>query len=195
MFTLDHDPVDGSHLIVAGGELDLAATSEMSAIFAMAAAGPQDAVVLDLVAVDFIDSSALGTILRAAQSLEASGKRLHVVTPEGPVRRLLEITGTASRFSLHATRDDAFAAPRSARGSARRGPPGGRRRAPAPPRTAGSAGWGWRSPSGRRRGRSAGRRRSPRSRPRCSRRGAAAPPGRRPARACRAPPPRRRPSP
>ena len=26
MFTLDHDPVDGSHLIVAGGELDLAAT-------------------------------------------------------------------------------------------------------------------------------------------------------------------------
>ncbi len=110
MFTLDHDPVDGSHLIVAGGELDLAATSEMSAIFAMAAAGPQEAVVLDLIGVDFIDSSALGTILRAAQSLEASGKRLHVVAPDGPVKRLLEITGTASRFSLHATRDDAFAA-------------------------------------------------------------------------------------
>ena len=93
MFTLDHDPVDGSHLIVAGGELDLAATSEMSAIFAMSAAGPQDAVVLDLVGVEFIDSSALGTILRAAQQLEASGKRMHVVAPEGPVRRLLEITG------------------------------------------------------------------------------------------------------
>ena len=41
---------------------------------------------------------------------QASGKRLHVVAPEGPVRRLLEITGTASRFSLHGTRDDAFAA-------------------------------------------------------------------------------------
>ena len=46
MFTLDHDPVDGGHLIVAGGEVDLAATSEMSAIFAMAAAGPQDMVIL-----------------------------------------------------------------------------------------------------------------------------------------------------
>jgi len=108
-FTLEHDPVDGSHLIVAGGELDIAATSELSAIFAMSAAGPQDAVVLDLIGVDFIDSSALGTILRAAQSLEASGKRLHVVAPEGPVRRLLEITGTASRFSLHVTRDDFWA--------------------------------------------------------------------------------------
>src|SRR6476661_2812169 len=110
MFTLDHDPVDGSHLIVAGGELDLAATSEMSAIFALSAAGPQDAVVLDLTGVDFIDSSALGTILRAAQSLEASGKRLHVVTPSASLQRLLEITGTASRVPGRATRDDAFAA-------------------------------------------------------------------------------------
>jgi anti-anti-sigma factor len=110
MFTLDHDPVDGSHLIVAGGELDLAATSEMSAIFAMSAAGPQDAVVLDLVAVDFIDSSALGTILRAAQSLEASGTRLHVVAPDGPVRRLLEMTNLTQRFRLYATRDAALSA-------------------------------------------------------------------------------------
>ena len=109
MFTLDHAPVDGSHLIVASGELDLASTSEMSAIFAMAAAGPQDAVVLDLMAVDFIDSSALGTILRAAQQLEGAGKRLHVVAPEGPVRRLLEITGTAQRFTLHDSRENALA--------------------------------------------------------------------------------------
>jgi anti-sigma B factor antagonist len=109
MFTLDHDPVDGSQLIVAAGELDVASTSEMSAIFAMSTAGPQVSVVLDLMGVDFIDSSALGTILRAAQQLEAVGKRLHVVAPEGPVKRLLEITGTAQRFTLHGTREDAFA--------------------------------------------------------------------------------------
>ena len=109
-FTLDHDPVDGSHLLVAGGELDMAATSEMSAIFAIAAAGPQGAVVLDLTKVDFIDSSALGTILRAAEQLAEAGKRLHVVVPDGPVRRLLEITGTAQRFSMHATRERALAA-------------------------------------------------------------------------------------
>jgi anti-sigma B factor antagonist len=110
MFTLEHDPVEGSHLIVAGGELDIGATSEMSTVFAMSAAGPQDAVVLDLTAVDFIDSSALGTILRSAQQLEGAGKRLHVVAPEGPVRRLLEITGTAQRFTLHSTRERALAA-------------------------------------------------------------------------------------
>jgi anti-anti-sigma factor len=109
-FTLEHDPVEGSHLIVAGGELDIIATSEMSTVFAMSAAGPQEAVVLDLTNVGFIDSSALGTILRAAEQLEQAGKRLHVVVPDGPVRRLLEITGTAQRFSLHSTRATALAA-------------------------------------------------------------------------------------
>ena len=110
MFTLEHDPVDDSHLIAASGELDLASTAELSAIFAICAAGPQLAVVLDLVRVEFIDSTALATILRAAQQLEAVGKRLHVVAPEGPVRRLLEITGTAQRFTLHGSREAAFAA-------------------------------------------------------------------------------------
>jgi anti-sigma B factor antagonist len=109
MFSLDHDPVGASHLIVAGGELDLAATNELSAILAMAAAGPQGAVVLDLALVDFIDSSALSIILRSAMQLETAGKRLFVVAPDGPVRRLLEITGTASRFSLSLVRDEALA--------------------------------------------------------------------------------------
>jgi anti-sigma B factor antagonist len=108
-FTLEHDPVDGSHLVVAGGELDISSTAELSAIFAMATAGPQDSVVLDLTHVGFIDSSALGTILRAAQQLEDAGKRMHVVAAEGPVRRLLEITGTAQRFTLHETREQALA--------------------------------------------------------------------------------------
>src|SRR2546423_11026040 len=102
-FTLEHDPVDGSHLIVAGGELDIVATSEMSTVFAMSAAGPQESVVLDLMGVDFIDSSALGTILRAAEQLEQAGKRMHVVVPDGPVRRLLEITRTAPRLTPHRT--------------------------------------------------------------------------------------------
>ena len=109
-FTLEHDPVDGSHLIVARGELDIVATSEMSTVFAMSAAGPQGAVVLDLMNVDFIDSSALGTILRAAEQLEQAGKRLHVVVPDGPVRRLLEMTNLTNRFQLCPTRDDALAA-------------------------------------------------------------------------------------
>ena len=109
-YTIDHDPIDGGHLVIASGELDVAATPRLSTVLAMAGTGTGQRVVLDLVAVDFIDSTALGTILRAAGELEQGGHRLVVVAPEGPVRRLLEITGTAQRFTLHGSREAAFAA-------------------------------------------------------------------------------------
>jgi anti-sigma B factor antagonist len=109
-FTLEHDPVDAGHLVVADGELDITATNELSTVLAMAGASPERSVVLDLLNVDFIDSSALGVIMRAAGELETSGKVLLVVAPDGPVRRLLEITNLTQRFALHPTREDALAA-------------------------------------------------------------------------------------
>jgi anti-sigma B factor antagonist len=109
-FTLDHDPVAAGRLLVAEGELDLTAVSELSTVFAMAGASPERSVVLDLAAVDFIDSSSLSVIMRAAGELERDGKRLLVVAPDGPVRRLLEITNLTQRFELHPTRDEALAA-------------------------------------------------------------------------------------
>jgi anti-sigma B factor antagonist len=109
-FTLEHDPVDAGHLVVADGELDITATNELSTVLAMAGASPERSVVLDLLNVDFIDSSALGVIMRAAGELETSGKVLLVVAPDGPVRRLLEITNLTQRFALHPTRADALAA-------------------------------------------------------------------------------------
>ena len=66
--------------------------------------------VLDLGAVEFIDSTALGTLLKGGQEVEASGKRLRVVCADGPVRRLLELTNLTNRFQLCPTRDEALAA-------------------------------------------------------------------------------------
>jgi anti-anti-sigma factor len=71
-FTLEHDPVDSGHLVVAEGELDITATNELSTVLAMAGASPERSVVLDLMAVDFIDSSALGVIMRSAGSCWSS---------------------------------------------------------------------------------------------------------------------------
>jgi anti-anti-sigma factor len=74
----------------------------------MTGSGAGQRVVLDLVAVDFIDSSALGTILKGAAQLEADGHSLLVVAPEGPVRRLLEMTNLTGRFALFASRAEAL---------------------------------------------------------------------------------------
>jgi anti-sigma B factor antagonist len=108
-YTLEHDPIDAGHLIAITGELDIAATPELSTVMLIAARSPGSLVVLDLAGVAFIDSSALGTLLKVGGEVESAGKRLRVVCGGGPVRRLLEMTNLTNRFQLCPTRDDAFA--------------------------------------------------------------------------------------
>ena len=108
-YTLEHDPIEGGHLIAITGEMDIAATPELSTVLLIALGSPGTLVVLDLANVDFIDSTALGTLLKAAEEIEAAGKRLRVVCAGGPVRRLLEMTNLTNRFQLCPTRDEALA--------------------------------------------------------------------------------------
>ena len=54
--------------------------------------------------------SALGTILKAAAQLDEGGTLLAVVAPEGPVRRLLEMTNLTQRFRLFTDRGTALSA-------------------------------------------------------------------------------------
>ena len=106
--TIEHDAIEHGHLVVATGELDLAATPELSTILLMAAEAPGTTVVLDLAGVEFIDSTALGTILKAGSEIESAGKTLRVVCPGGPVRRLLEMTNLTNRFELCPSREVAL---------------------------------------------------------------------------------------
>jgi anti-sigma B factor antagonist len=109
-YTLEHDPIESGHLIAVTGDLDMAATPELSTVMLMAARAPGQLVVLDLAGVQFIDSTALGTLLKAGGEVETAGKRLRVVCADGPVRRLLEMTNLTNRFQLCPSRDDALAA-------------------------------------------------------------------------------------
>ena len=108
-YSVEHDPVEGALLVTASGELDLAAAPRLATVLSIATQGAEPNVVLDLADVDFIDSTALGAIMHASTEAEAVGKQMLVVALEGPVRRLLEITGTAQRFTLHETREQALA--------------------------------------------------------------------------------------
>ena len=110
-YQIDHDPIERGHLVVATGELDISATPRLSTVLAMASASPGGRLVLDLSDVAFIDSTALGTILKAAAQLDEAGTNLEVVAPEGPVRRLLEMTNLTQRFRLFGTRAAAHKPP------------------------------------------------------------------------------------
>ena len=109
-YSVEHDPVDGALLVTASGELDLAAAPRLATVLSMASASAEPCVVLDLSAVDFIDSTALGAIMHASTEAEASSKSMLVVALDGPVRRLLEITNLTGRFRVYPSREDALAA-------------------------------------------------------------------------------------
>jgi anti-anti-sigma factor len=109
-FVIEHDPLEHAHLVTASGELDVAAAPQLSAILTMGAASSQNVVVLDMGGATFIDSTALGVVIRSADQLQNAGKRLFVVAPDGPVSRLLELTNLKQHFAVYADRDAAIAA-------------------------------------------------------------------------------------
>lgn len=71
--------------------------------------GP-DRVVLDLSAVEFIDSSGLGAIVAAMKAMEAH-RRLDLAGLTPVVDKVFRLTRMDSVFRLYASTDDALAAP------------------------------------------------------------------------------------
>ena len=80
------------------GDVDMEAAGDVLA--RLLAAGSAPTVVADLAGVDFLDSAGLRVLLEARSVLEADGRRLVVVAPSGPVRRVLQVTGMAGVFGV-----------------------------------------------------------------------------------------------
>lgn len=82
-------------LLDVGGELDMATADQLGQALD-ASVGKK--VIVDMVDVTFIDSVGLRTLLRARQEL--GEQSLQVVAPDGPVRRLLQLTKLEDAFSV-----------------------------------------------------------------------------------------------
>jgi anti-anti-sigma factor len=74
------------------GELDMSGTDRLQLAIEQAEEPPTGLLVLDLSQLDFIDSTGLEVVLRAARRAHDSGRRLIVARPSRYVRRLLELT-------------------------------------------------------------------------------------------------------
>jgi anti-sigma B factor antagonist len=100
---------DGVHVVALSGELDLRAVGELDA--ALATAGEQARVCLDLTRLQFIDSTGLATVIRAHQTLTGQGGALAVACrDEGAVRRTFEMTGLLTLLTVTENRAGAVQA-------------------------------------------------------------------------------------
>jgi anti-sigma B factor antagonist len=84
---------DGERATVAlRGELDLSGVDRARKAIEEAESGNAPLLVLDLSELDFIDSTGLEVMLRAARRAQDEGRRLIVQRPSRYVKRLLEMT-------------------------------------------------------------------------------------------------------
>ena len=100
---------DGLGLIELSGEVDLyTAPRFKDDLLALIDEGVVELVV-DLSAVTFIDSTALGVLISGVKRLHDADGRLLVVAGSKPVVRILSITGLDRVLAVYETREDALA--------------------------------------------------------------------------------------
>jgi anti-sigma B factor antagonist len=90
MHSVTVDRSDAVAVVAARGELDAYSAPDLDAAFADVEA--ETRVVVDLAPVSFLDSTALGAVVRAVRGVDERGGRVLVVLPRGPARRIFEIT-------------------------------------------------------------------------------------------------------
>jgi anti-sigma B factor antagonist len=108
-FRIDDEARPGPTAVFAvHGELDLHEAPELQDRITTAIDRGARRIVVDLTDVTFIDSMALGVLLRATHRLRPSGGSLRLVVPNPNLRRIFEISELHQVFTLDSTRDEAF---------------------------------------------------------------------------------------
>ena len=98
-------------MLRVGGEVDLATSPQLHAkLVDLVEVGEAGRVVVDLTPVAFMDSTGLGVLLAAHKRARANGRRVLLVCPEGPVLRVLRLTGMDKALSIHGSLAEAEAA-------------------------------------------------------------------------------------
>jgi anti-sigma B factor antagonist len=112
---LPSDKVAG---VAVRGEVELATAPVLTAALEDGIRGSSGAFVIDLAAVDFLDSSGVACLVRARALLGRDDRALALVCPPGSVRRVLELTGIDELVPVYGSRDELTRALTTRRASA-----------------------------------------------------------------------------
>jgi anti-anti-sigma factor len=99
----------GAVVVSAQGELDAYAAPELTEALDADGVREHGRLVVDLRRVSFMDSTALGLVVRIVNELGERGGRARVVLPETTARRIFEITTLDRVLPVSASRADALA--------------------------------------------------------------------------------------
>lgn len=101
---------NGVPVVVVHGELDVSTTPRLKdRVMSLAEQGHASAVV-DLSAVTFVDSTALGALVSGVKRFRDNGGDLRLVVVDPHIEKVLEITGLTEVFAIFPTSTEAVSA-------------------------------------------------------------------------------------
>jgi anti-sigma B factor antagonist len=91
----------GHALVAIAGEIDLYTAPHLQSEFTRLLQDGPSRVVIDMSGVDFCDSTGMNVLLSALKRMKERGGSLHVAAPRPAVRKILQVTGLDSVFTVH----------------------------------------------------------------------------------------------
>ena len=107
--TLATRDVDGTTIVAVGGEIDVYTAPKLrDKITELVAAGTYD-IVIDMEAVEFLDSTGLGVLVGGLKKVRAHDGSLQLVCTQDRLLKIFRITGLAKVFVIHESAEAALA--------------------------------------------------------------------------------------
>jgi anti-sigma B factor antagonist len=106
---VDERPLGDGLLIAARGDIDHVTSPLLADALRRATLDGEGTVLVDLTETAFIDSAGISALLNGLRRLTRLRRKLLIVCPPGPPRRVFELLGLIGTFDIAETRDDALA--------------------------------------------------------------------------------------
>jgi anti-sigma B factor antagonist len=87
-------------VIAVSGEIDVATAPQLRECLHRVIAQGDSTIVLDLLGVTFLDSTALGVLVGALKRCREVGGDLHIVVADPRIMKIFEITGLTNVFTI-----------------------------------------------------------------------------------------------
>src|SRR3954468_23539431 len=106
---VEEQSLGDGHLIATRGDIDHVSAPVVADALRRATVERQGRVVLDLTDTAFIDSAGISTLLNGLRRLTRKRRKLLVICPPGPARRVFDVLGLVGTFEIFDSRAEAGA--------------------------------------------------------------------------------------